>query len=181
MITELVQPVRLDGPRAPLAPTAQPTLRQATPHDARGIHFLIGGHLDEGHLLPRRFDEITAHVHRFVVAVDQDDIIGCADLAPLSGTVAEVRSLVVDGGSRCRGIGRQLLDALVARAAHNGFEKLCAFSHAPGYFTQHGFSIVPHQWLPEKVRTDCSTCSLFQRCGQYAVVLPLARRSHSRS
>ena len=152
------------------------TLRQATPDDAPAIHELIAQHLGEGHLLPRRLDELRAHAHRFVLAVDGREAIGCADLAPLSRTVAEVRSLVVTRSARSLGAGGRLVDALVARAAQAGFERLCAFTHAPAYFVQRGFSIVPHEWLPEKISTDCSACSLVRRCGQYAVMVPLDAR-----
>jgi amino-acid N-acetyltransferase len=101
------------------------------------------------------------------------------DLAPLSRTVAEVRSLVVSDELRSNGVGRQLIDAVVAGAGRAGFERICAFTHAPSYFVQLGFSLVPHEWLPEKIRTDCGSCTLFRRCGQYAVVLPLARTPHT--
>ena len=151
------------------------TLRMATPDDARDIHGLIARHLDEGRLRPRHLGEIAIHAHRFVVASDEDEVIGCADLAPLSRTVAEVRSLVVNEAARSTGVGRRLIDALVARASTAGFERLCAFTHAPAYFVQLGFSIVPHEWLPEKIRMDCGTCALFRSCGQYAVMLPLTR------
>ena len=60
----------------------------------------------------------------------------------------------------------------VARS-REGFDKLCAFTHAPGYFMPMGFSIVPHLWIPEKIFTDCVKCPQFRRCGQYAMVLPL--------
>src|SRR5688572_24911739 len=149
------------------------TLRQATPEDARAIHSLIARYLDEGHLLPRHLGEVSAHAHRFVVAVDDGEIVGCADLAPLSRTVAEVRSLVVSALARSSGAGGRLVDALVARAAQAGFERLCAFTHTPAYFVQLGFSIVPHAWIPEKISADCGTCAQFRRCGQYAVMLPL--------
>ncbi len=36
-----------------------------------------------------------------------------------------------------------------------------------------GFTIVPHIWVPEKIAHDCTSCSLFRRCGQHAVTLPL--------
>ena len=165
---------------------ARPTelvLRQATEDDAPAIHELIVSHLAEGHLLPRQLGEIAMHAHRFVVAVDDDGsgrgrLIGCVDVAPLSRTVAEVRSLVVSEDARSSGIGRRLIDTAVARAGRAGFERLCAFTHAPSYFVQLGFSLVPHEWLPEKIQTDCSTCALFRRCHQYAVVLPLARATH---
>ena len=155
------------------------TLRQAAPEDARAIHDLIARHLDEGHLLPRQLGEISVHAHRFVVAVDGGEIVGCADLAPLSRTVAEVRSLVVSRQARSSGAGGRLVDALVARAARSGFERLCAFTHAPAYFVRLGFSIVPHEWLPEKISTDCGSCAMFRRCGQYAVMFSLigARQS----
>ena len=151
------------------------TLRQATPDDARAIHELITGHLAEGRLLPRHLGEIAVHTSRFVVAVDEGEIVGCADLAPLSRTVAEIRSLVVSEAARSAGIGRRLIDAVVARAGASGFERVCAFTHASSYFVQLGFSIVPHDWLPEKIRTDCGTCAQFRKCGQYAVMLPLKR------
>ena len=148
-------------------------LRQATPEDARDIHNLIARHLQEGHLLPRRLDEVSAYAHRFVVAIEDGEIVGCADLAPLSRTVAEVRSLTVSTLARSSGTGGRLVDALIARAARDGFERLCAFTHAPAYFVRLGFSIVPHEWLPEKIAMDCGTCARFRRCGQYAVMFPL--------
>ena len=153
-------------------------LRPGTPEDASAIYDLVRAHLDEGHLLPRHLSELTVHARRFVVA-DDDRVIACADLAPLSRTVAEVRSLVVNDTARSRGIGGQLIDALIARAERAGFEKLCAFTHAPGYFAQLGFSIVPHEWLPEKIQADCGACPQFRRCGQYAVMLPLTQTRHS--
>ena len=60
-----------------------------------------------------------------------------------------------------------------ARARREGFEKLCAFTHAPRYFIHMGFSIVPHLWLTEKMFTDCVKCPQFRQCGQYAMVVPL--------
>jgi N-acetylglutamate synthase-like GNAT family acetyltransferase len=54
-----------------------------------------------------------------------------------------------------------------------GFDKLCAFTHAPGYFSRMGFSIVPHLWLPENISADCVACPRFRRCGQYAMVATL--------
>jgi RNA polymerase sigma factor (sigma-70 family) len=65
------------------------------------------------------------------------------------------------------------VDELRRRARRERYEKLCAFTHAPGYFSQMGFSIVPHSWLLEKIFTDCVKCPHFRRCGQYGMVVPL--------
>lgn len=150
-------------------------LRAATAADAPAIHALIIEHLDEGHLLPRTLDEVAAHAHRFVVAADRDRLVACGELAPLSRAVGEVRSLVVTRDARRLGLGADIVDQLVHRATAAGFDTLCAFSHAPSYFVQFGFSIVPHVWLPEKIVTDCHTCPQFRRCGQYPLVRRLGR------
>jgi len=161
------------------APVAAVTIRPATAADAEAIYELIAEHLEEGYLLPRQLDEIRVHALRFVVAADGECVLGCADLAPLSRRVAEVRSLVVSEAARSLGTGRRMVDELVRRASVAGFDTLCAFTHAPGYFVQMGFSIVPHAWLPEKIETMCRRCDQFRRCGQYAVMLPLNRAAHS--
>jgi N-acetylglutamate synthase-like GNAT family acetyltransferase len=154
-------------------------LRTATAADADAVHALVMDHLAEGHLLPRRREEIAARASRFVVAVQGGRLVACAELAPLSRAVAEVRSLVVEGGARSGGLGRRIIDELVRRAAVAGYERLCAFTHSPGYFVHKGFSIVPHAWLPEKMVTDCVSCAQFGTCGQYAVVQNLATTRHA--
>jgi amino-acid N-acetyltransferase len=163
-------PVR---PRARAGSTREPVVRAASAADVNAIHRLIQTHVADGHLLPRHRDEIAAHVARFLVAVQGRRVVACADLAPLSRRVAEVRSLVVDDSVRSRGVGRHLVDELASRAAATGFETLCAFTHVAGYFVRMGFSIVPHTWLPEKIDADCRTCAHFRACGQYAVMRSL--------
>jgi N-acetylglutamate synthase-like GNAT family acetyltransferase len=154
-------------------------IRAGGPDDAEAIHALVTAHVAEGHLLPRSLDEIAAHAHRFVVAEHGGEIVGCADLAPLSRSVAEVRSLIVRREVRAMGLGRRLVEALTRRASLAGFEKVCAFTHAPGCFVRMGFSLVPHVWLPEKIEHDCRGCAQFRRCGQYAVMLSLTRTRHA--
>jgi amino-acid N-acetyltransferase len=153
--------------------TSAITLRSGDAADAATLHALITANLEEGHLLPRTLSELTVHATRFVVAVSKRKIVGCAELAPLSPGVAEVRSLVVDPKARGSHAGTMLVGELRRRAQRDGYEKLCAFTHAPGYFTRMGFSIVPHAWLLEKVFTDCLKCPQFRKCGQYGMVVPL--------
>jgi amino-acid N-acetyltransferase len=148
-------------------------LRTGETADAKRVHALIQANLEEGHLLPRTLGELTVRANRFVVAVKGRKIVGCAELAPLSPHVAEVRSLAVDSAARGGRVGVAIVDELRRRARREGFEKLCAFTHAPGYFIHMGFSIVPHLWLTEKIYIDCVKCPQFRQCGQYAMVVPL--------
>ena len=149
------------------------TFRQAHAVDAGAIHHLIVENLEAGHLLPRTLEDVTSHAERFLVAESDGAVVGCAELAPLSASVAEVRSLVVDQQARGRHIGPQLVAQLAANGASKGFATLCAFTHEPSHFVRLGFTIVPHTWVPEKIERDCRGCALFRKCGQYAVTLPL--------
>lgn len=152
---------------------ASVTLRTAGPSDAPAIHRLIADNREVGHLLPRSLDDVERNTSRFVVATMDGDVIGCAELAPLSGSVAEVRSLVVADGFRGRHIGPNLVTRVAGEGTARGFSTLCAFTHEPSHFVRMGFTIVPHIWVPEKVAHDCTSCALFRRCGQHAVMLPL--------
>ena len=153
------------------------TVRAAAAADAPALHALIAGHTEEGHLLPRTLGELTVHAARFVVAVRPttggDRIVGCAELAPLSASVAEVRSLVVAREARKLGLAQRMVRELGRRARREGFVRLCAFAHDPAFFVHLGFGIVPHTWLPEKIAHDCHVCPLFRNCGQYALELEL--------
>jgi amino-acid N-acetyltransferase len=167
-------------------------LRAAAAADAPALFDLIAAHVEEGRLLPRTLDELTVHAPRFVVAIEKlsdarrgadatagpdDRIVGCAELAPLTPAVAEIRSLVVSGSARRQGVGMKMVEALASRARSDGYARLCAFAHDPAFFVRRGFSIVPHTWVPEKIAHDCTTCPLFRNCGQFAVVREIAQEN----
>ena len=118
-------------------------IRPARTEEARQIHRLIETHLQEGHLLPRELDELKRHMGRFLVAAKGKRIIACGELAPLSHTLAEIRSLVVDRRHRGFGVGRRLAVELRQQARRDLYDRLCAFTHRPAYFARLGFSIVP--------------------------------------
>jgi N-acetylglutamate synthase-like GNAT family acetyltransferase len=148
-------------------------IRAGQVSDADAIHELIQSHEREGHLLPRTIEDVRRWASRFVVAAVDGVVKGCAELAPLSPKTAEVRSLVVARDIRHGGVAARLVEEIGDRAKAEGYAMLTAFTHDPRVFVRRNFSIVPHQWLPEKVAKDCSMCPLFRQCGQYAMVRPL--------
>lgn len=156
-------------------------IRQATADDAEAMFALIQAHVSEGHLLPREINELRRHAERFLVAYLPGDfaqggpgeLVGCAELAPLSERVAEVRSLVVNRDVRGVGLATRMVNEIRSAAKSRGYETLCAFTHDARFFVRQNFSIVPHTWLPEKIATDCLSCPLFRKCEQHAMMLPL--------
>ena len=157
----------------PIDTALEVAVRCATADDAPAIFALIEANLADGHLLPRPIEELRRRAPRFLLVEDQETVVACAELAPLSRLVAEVRSLVVDAAYRGRGLGGSLIRDLEDWARREGFATLCAFTHEPSHFVRLGFSIVPHPWIPEKITTDCVGCPKFRSCGQYAVALSL--------
>ena len=164
-------------------------IRPAAVEDAEAMFALIQAHLSEGRLLPRELSELRRHADRFLVAYlpfdsaqsgpDENtqggpgELVACAELAPLSSRVAEVRSLVVKSGVRGVGLATRMVDSIRTEAKSRGYETLCAFTHDARFFVRQNFSIVPHTWLPEKIATDCLSCPLFRKCEQHAMMLPL--------
>lgn len=153
--------------------TRRLSLRPGTAADAEALHALIAAHQAEGHLLPRGLDELRRRATRFVVGEARGRIVACAELAPLSRSVAEIRSLVVAPEARGAGGATRMVDALRRRAVAAGFETLAAFTHDARFFVRQNFSMVPHAWVPAKVLGDCAACPLAGRCGQHAMVLSL--------
>jgi len=104
-------------------------IRTATPADAPALYALIASHQSEGHLLPRTIDDVREHAHHFVVCDVGGALKACAELAPLSARLAEVRSLVVAGDYRRVGVAARLVSELRVRAKASGFTSLCALTH----------------------------------------------------
>src|SRR5262245_13712933 len=101
---------------ATTAPGTILTLRAATRDDVASIHALIARYQAPGRLLPRTEGEIARRIDRFYVVADGGAVVACAELAPLSAEVAEVRSLVVDEALRNLGLGRTLVEQLMREA-----------------------------------------------------------------
>lgn len=163
-------------PGVAVTPACDVIIRPAVAAEAPVLHQLISADLDAGHLLPRTLAEVTTYADRFVVATSGADVIGGAALAPLSHTVAEIRSLVIDARWRRNGIGTRLIRALMEQATRQRFSTLCAFVHDASPFVRLGFSLVPHVWMTEKIMTDCRTCSRLRHCRQHALRLDLDAR-----
>ena len=107
-------------PHLAVTPGSSSIMRTARREDAAAIHALVVRYREAGRLLPRTEDEIARHAERFLVILDGEDVMGCAELAPLSAKVAEVRSLVLDESLRGLGLGRLLVEQLTREARTGG-------------------------------------------------------------
>ena len=134
---------------------------------------LLDDAVTQGDVLPRELSELYENVRDFNVYVDGDTLGGVVALHIDMIDLAEVRSLVVDGAMRGRGIGAQLLDAAVAEARSLEIARVYALTRVEPFFLKNGFHVVDKQELPYKVFKDCMRCRLFPGCDEIAVVRDL--------
>jgi amino-acid N-acetyltransferase len=148
-------------------------IRQASLDDVPGIAALVERFARNGEILPRRIEDIYQTVREWVVAKEDGQIIGCASLVVLWADMAEIRSLVVVPEAQGKGIGRQLMAALLVQAARMELPQVIALTRRPGFFVKLGFRTVPRESLPRKMWKDCVHCTKFVGCDEVAMVRPV--------
>ena len=79
-------------------------------------------------------------VQEFLVVEDAaGNIVAAGALHIMWEDLAEVRSIVVAGEHRGKGIGHLLVDALVAKASASGIKRLFCLTFEVNFFAKHGF------------------------------------------
>jgi amino-acid N-acetyltransferase len=149
------------------------TVRPARVADATPILELVNRLAQEQIMLPRSPMSVLENIRDFVIAERGGVFLGCGALHVVWSDLAEVRSLAVHSGERGSGVGRRIVDRLVADALDLGIPSLFAFTYVPGFFGKLGFRVVQHESLPHKVFSDCMHCPKFMSCDEIAMIREL--------
>jgi amino-acid N-acetyltransferase len=96
-----------------------------------------------------RLNPMDLRWQRFLVAEDETGIVGAVQIRPHDGTL-ELASLVVREDQRGRGVGSQLIQALIAQSP--GSLYLFCRSQLEGYYTRFGFHAIGVQDAPPSLR-----------------------------
>ena len=128
----------------------------------------------EEQVLARELPELYENVRDFYVYADDSGLCGLVALHIDLVDLAEVRSLVVRRDLRGRGVGRRLLEAVVAEAELLNIARVYALTRLPHFFERNGFRVVDRSELPYKVFKDCERCGRYSECDEIAVVRDLA-------
>ncbi|HUQ41224.1 MAG TPA: N-acetyltransferase [Candidatus Limnocylindrales bacterium] len=150
-------------------------VRPARIEDVEPMRSLIDEFAREDRMLPRSRDFLTEHLRDFVVAEDAPlgTFLGCCALAVLTPDLAEVRSLAVHPTASGRGVGKALVEAVVAEARRLGLRRVFALTLVPEFFTRCGFTLTSLGRLPEKSASECIVCAKRTRCDEHAMLLHL--------
>ncbi len=148
--------------------------RAAVLPDVDAIHSIIAPYAESGVLLPRSRAELNENVRDFVVAEDTEAdraIVGCGALHLYGMHLAEIRSLAVAPELKRKGIGRELVNALMAESRRHGITCVCLFTRTPEFFARLGFEVARREQLPDKIYKDCVNCPRIHDCDEIAMVL----------
>ncbi len=154
-------------------PVDPPRIRAATITDVPAIHDLLETYASKGNLLPRSMNEIYRHLRDFFVIEVSGRIAAIGALEIFTEDLGEVRSLVVADEFERRGLGRLMVQRIVAEARQIGLRRLMALTYVPEFFHKLGFQTVGIDTLPEKVWGVCVKCYKYNNCDETAVVLEL--------
>ncbi len=146
-------------------------IRKATLNDVRTIHQLIAEQAKFGAILPRPVSELYSQVRDFsVYSEDQGgEIIGCSALHIVWEDLAEIRSLAVTTDRQRKGIGSQLVDALLKESREMGIKQVFVLTDRIHLFEKLGFALMDKSLLPHKIWADCLRCTKFPECDEVAL------------
>ena len=166
----MISSVREDAFVKPAAPLARLTVRKARMHDIPLILDLINGYAAKGVMLPRTEFEMSEAIRDFTVVTDNGRLVGCGALHFYSPTIGEIRSLAVHEEAKTHGVGRKVIEALVAEGQQYDLDVVFAFTYVTEFFNKVGFHVVERGVLPLKAWKDCLRCPKFQACDEIAVL-----------
>lgn len=138
-------------------------IRAAKLSDAESIFALI--HLNRDQLVPRSMGNIVENIDRFVVATCGNDIVGCAtyqvhpEIGQPEAATVEIQSVAVRAPYRRKGIGRQVVEAIIAKVAPFRPKEVLVLTFAPEFFTFLGFREIPKTKVMHKLYTGCINCT----------------------
>jgi N-acetylglutamate synthase-like GNAT family acetyltransferase len=139
------------------------SLRPATAADQAAILATI---------LRERLDPSTLNWRNFIVAVDNGEIVGMAQVKPYSDC-REFGSLAVKPSHRNRGIGGQLVQALIEREPSDVY-LVCRDVRAP-YYRKFGFGQIHLNDAPRTLQWKLRLGQLFKAFGVEIVCMKLKR------
>ncbi len=144
-------------------------IRDATSNDIDSIHEMITSYSAEGILLSRTLDDISRTLDNFLVAEIGGSAVGVITFFDYGDHLKEVRSLAVNKGYLRRGIGSQLLKALITRIRATNTPRIFVLTYTPAFFEKNGFSVINMDTLPEKIWKDCMYCDRQDNCTETAL------------
>ena len=140
--------------------------------DIPAMQALVSDKVKDGTILERSEDEVATNIRSYVLAKEDEKLVGYTALHIHSPRLAEVRSLIVDEAYRGRNIGRKMVEFTLEEARALGVqEDVLVLTYLPEFFEKLGFREINKEVIPEhKIWADCIKCIHFPVCNEVALV-----------
>lgn len=154
----------------PMTDIRNATLRPATPADLDAIARLL-----EESKLP--LAGVRESLEGFVVADHEDQLVGVAGLECLGAEYALLRSVAVEPAWRGTGLGKRLVERVIADAESRGIQALYLLTTtAERYFPSFGFTRTDRSSVPDEVK---QSVEFREACPASATVMALDLAAHT--
>lgn len=132
---------------------------------------LVKPEVEKGIILFRSSDEIATNIRSYILAKNEEQIVGFGALHFHADNLAEIRSLVVKEDFRSKGVGKGIVSTLLEEGVHLGVKKVFTLTYKKAFFESVGFSEIPKESLPShKIWADCIKCKHFPICDEIALI-----------
>ena len=144
--------------------------------DIASMQALVANEVKDGVILNRSDDEVAGNIRSYVLAKEDDVIVGYTALHMHSAGIAEIRSLIVHEEYRGKQIGQRLVEFTLEEAKVLGIEEyVLVLTYLPVFFEKLGFSEISKESIPgHKIWADCIKCIHFPVCNEVALVYKLS-------
>jgi amino-acid N-acetyltransferase len=152
------------------------TFAKATLSDISQMQALVVNEVKEGIILNRSEDEVATNIRSYVLAKDNEKIVGYTALHIHSKRLAEIRSLIVSDAYRGQSIGKKMVEFTLKEAKALGVEEdVLVLTYLPSFFEKLHFVEINKEQIPEhKIWADCIKCIHFPVCNEIALVYKIS-------
>ena len=144
---------------------------KATLRDIDSMRELVLPEVEKGIILDRSSDEIAQNIRSYILAKDDEKLVGFGALHFHTQKLGEIRSLVVAQNQRGRGIGKRVVLNLIEEGRKFFLEQIFTLTYQKEFFLSLDFKEIPKESLPnQKIWADCIKCKHFPVCDEIALI-----------
>ncbi|MDY6029453.1 MAG: N-acetyltransferase [Acidaminococcaceae bacterium] len=144
--------------------------RQAKFSDVENIHGLLNDYAKAGLMLPRSRNSIYENLRDYIIAVENNRLLGCGALHFVWDRLGEIRSVAIDPAMKGRGIGREIVKRLEEEGVARGVTMFFTLTYQPGFFSKCDYIETEKENLPQKVWKECVHCPQYPYCNEIAFI-----------
>lgn len=135
---------------------------------------LVEPEVQSGVILLRSDDEIATNIRSYILAYENQNLVGFCALHIHTSTLCEIRSLIVKEGYRGKAIGENLVQHALKDAQQLSLKRVLCLTYKQSFFERLGFIEIPKESIPEhKIWADCIKCKHFPICNEVSLIKEL--------